>query len=272
MVRMINLIEDTPGAYGCSYEHGLSFYIKTKHHKILFDTGASGLFLKNAEYLGLDLTEIDTVILSHGHYDHGGGLLEFAKINPKAQIYVRENAFLPYYHKHPENHRYIGLDPRIESLAQVVKVTQDLVIDEELSLFTNVKGRTLWPSGNRELAVKVKDRMEQDEFSHEQYLVITDGEKKYLISGCAHNGILNILDACKKKEGRMPDVVVSGFHMMKKQGYTEEDYEMIRKTAQDLKNFPIRFFTGHCTGEIPYQIMKEILGERIQYIHSGDKL
>ena len=70
----------------------------------------------------------------------------------------------------------------------------------------------------------------------------------------------------------MPDVVVSGFHMMKKQGYTEEDYEMIRKTAQDLKNLPIRFFTGHCTGEIPYQIMKEILGERIQYIHSGDKL
>ena len=73
-MRIINLMENTKGAEGCVWEHGLSFYIETKKHKLLADTGASEAFLKNAVVLGIDLRRVDTVILSHGHYDHGGGL------------------------------------------------------------------------------------------------------------------------------------------------------------------------------------------------------
>ena len=72
-MRIINLMENTKGAEGCVWEHGLSFYIETKKHKLLADTGASEAFLKNAVVLGIDLRRVDTVILSHGHYDHGGG-------------------------------------------------------------------------------------------------------------------------------------------------------------------------------------------------------
>ena len=73
-MKIINLIENTPGIPNCGYEHGLSFYIETKNHRLLVDSGATDLFLWNAKTLGIDLTKVDTMILSHGHYDHGGGI------------------------------------------------------------------------------------------------------------------------------------------------------------------------------------------------------
>lgn len=72
-MRIITLIENTPGAPGCVHEHGLCLYIETARHTLLMDTGATGAFADNAATLGLDLTRVDTVVLSHGHYDHAGG-------------------------------------------------------------------------------------------------------------------------------------------------------------------------------------------------------
>ena len=71
-MKIINLIENTEGSSGCLFEHGLSFYVETKKHKLLVDTGATNTFIANAEKLGVDLKQVDTVILSHGHYDHTG--------------------------------------------------------------------------------------------------------------------------------------------------------------------------------------------------------
>ncbi|MFR0986450.1 MAG: MBL fold metallo-hydrolase [Frisingicoccus sp.] len=90
-MKIVNLIENTEGCSGCASEHGLSFYIETKH-KLLVDTGATDAFVRNAKMLGVDLKAVDTVILSHGHYDHGGGLPAFIKINSKAKIYIRTAA------------------------------------------------------------------------------------------------------------------------------------------------------------------------------------
>ena len=81
-MHIVTLMENTPGMPGCAYEHGLSFYAETAHHKILLDTGASDAFMKNAELLGIDLSQVDTVILSHGHYDHSGGIIPFTRLNP----------------------------------------------------------------------------------------------------------------------------------------------------------------------------------------------
>ena len=72
-MRIVNLIENTKGAEGCLYEHGLSFYIETEKHKLLADTGASDAFLANAGRLGIDLRQVEHVVISHGHYDHAGG-------------------------------------------------------------------------------------------------------------------------------------------------------------------------------------------------------
>lgn len=271
-MRILNLIENTEGAAGCLCEHGLSFYIETGGHKILADTGASGAFLMNAETLGIDLDQVDTVIISHGHYDHAGGLLAFAERNPKARIWINGLAGEQYYHKNDAMERYIGMDPRIKALPQVEWVEGDREIDQGIFLFGRALGRRLWPDGNRELKVKTETGFRQDDFLHEQYLVLEERGKRVLISGCAHNGILNILDRYREIYGEDPDVVISGFHMSRKSRYSQADHALVRDTARELQKLRTRFFTGHCTGELPYRILKEIMGPQISYVHSGQEI
>lgn len=268
-MKITNLIENIAGKQDVLFEHGLSFYIETKEHKLLVDCGQTDAFLQNAMTLGIDLKEVDSVFLSHGHYDHSGGILPFSKINAKADLYMQKKAILPYYHKTDEEERYIGIAPEISELDQVKLVDGDRKVDEELSLFSNVKGRTLWPKGNLELKKQVENDFVQDEFDHEQYLVVTEGNKRVLFSGCAHNGILNILAHYHDLYATYPDAVVSGFHMKKKE-YTKEDDVLIMETAKQLSKMPTQFYTGHCTGEYAFALMKEIMGAQLTYVHSGD--
>ena len=295
-MRIINLVENTEGASGCGVEHGLCFYIETEKHKLLMDTGQTGLLLENAEKLGIDLTEVDTVVLSHGHYDHGGGILPFAKINPTAKIYVPEKAFGEYYsmNKDGEPH-YIGLAKEIQELPQVVKVSAKASleakpeakpeaseeakaadgiyrIDDELALFSGIGSEHVIPSTNQRLKKKTEDGFVQDDFAHEQCLVISEGVKKVLLSGCAHHGILNIMDRYCELFGEEPDFVISGFHMMKKHNYSDEDINMIIDTALALRQYKTVFYTGHCTGVEPYNAMKKLMGDQLHYVHSGDEI
>lgn len=271
-MRIVNLIENTPGISGCLHEHGLSFYIETKNHKILVDTGASDALIHNAKVLGIDLTEVDTVILSHGHYDHSGGILSFVKMNPNAKIYMQKNAAGDYYHKDETVEKYIGIDKEIKNISQAFWVDGNLKIDDELELYGNVTGRRLWPQGNMELKELVNSTFLQDEFSHEQYLVVSDGEKKFLVSGCAHNGVLNILEKYRALYGENPYAMISGFHMRKKTDYTDKDIAVMEETARELCNTDTIFYTGHCTGEFPFEVMKKILGEQLIYVHSGEEI
>ena len=275
-MRIINLVENTEGTSGCGVEHGLCFYIETEKHKLLMDTGQTDLLLENAEKLGIDLTQVDTVVLSHGHYDHGGGILPFAKINPTAKIYVPEAAFGEYYamNKAGEPH-YIGLAKEIQELTQVVTVSteeENYRIDEELSLFSGIGSEHAVPSTNQRLKKKTEGGFVQDDFAHEQCLVISEGVKKVLLSGCAHHGIFNIMDRYCELFGEEPDFVISGFHMMKKHNYSDEDINMIIDTALALRQYKTVFYTGHCTGVEPYNAMKKLMGNQLHYVHSGDEI
>lgn len=274
-MRIINLVENTEGKSGCGVEHGLCFYIETEKHKLLMDAGQTELLLENAQKLGIDLTAVDTVVLSHGHYDHGGGILPFAKINPDAKIYVPEAAFGEYYsvNKAGEPH-YIGLAAEIRELSQVVKVSAEGIykIDEELSIFSGIGSKHPVPSANQRLKKKAGDDLVQDDFAHEQCLVIREGIKSILLSGCAHHGILNILDRYRELYGGEPDVVISGFHMMRRHGYSDEDINVIIDTALALRQYKTVFYTGHCTGVEPYNAMKKLMGDRLHYVHSGDEI
>ena len=140
-MRIVTLIENTPGDPRCACEHGLSLYLETHDHRLLMDTGSTGAFADNAEALGIDLTRVDTVVLSHGHYDHAGGLLRFAALNPGAPIYLQAGADGDFYH----GDRYIGIDKAITALPQVRPVRGDLRIDGELFLFAGITGRRFWP-------------------------------------------------------------------------------------------------------------------------------
>lgn len=271
-MKIINLMENTEGVAGCVYEHGLSFYIETPKHKILLDTGASDKILANAKVLGIDLSKVDTLVLSHGHYDHSGGILAVAAMNPHMKIYMQKNAVLDYFHPTPEEERYIGIDKAILELSEVVLLDGDRRLDEELSVFSNITGRRLWPQGNLTLKRKSETRFVQDCFDHEQCLVIEAEGQRILLSGCAHNGILNILDKYREVYGEEPDAVISGFHMMKKTDYTPEEMRNIRDTAEELKKYKSYFYTGHCTGLPAFSLLKEIMGDQLTYVHCGEEV
>lgn len=275
-MRIVNLIENTEGVSGCTAAHGLSFYVETGKHKLLLDLGPSDETLSNADRLGIDLSAIDTVVLSHGHYDHSGGILAFAQRNPEAAIYMQENAPGEYYADEgplaEERYRYIGIDKQIALLPQVKRVSGNYTIDEGLQLFQVHDRSHELPFTNRSLLIRQEDGFVQDDFRHEQYLVITEGQKHVLMSGCAHNGILSILDEYRALFGADPDFAVSGFHLMKRTGYKERQLEAIRSIAEELKEYRTRFVTCHCTGLTAYEIMKEIMGDQLGYVHAGEEV
>lgn len=257
------LMEDNLSGENLIAEHGLSVYVETEKHKLLVDTGKSEKTWDNANVKGVDIREIDTVILSHGHYDHSGGLMSFAAVNTDAVIYMRDNAGGEYYSYKQGEEKYIGIDKEILQLPKIELIKGNYVIDDELSLFTNVQQKYPLPKGNKRLHEKQGEEYVQDIFTHEQNLVIKYDEGKYaLISGCAHNGILNILDAFRELYKTEPAIVISGFHMIQSE-YTEDDLEEIRKVARQLATMDTIFYTGHCTGEAAYKILKEVMGKKL---------
>ena len=294
-MKIVCLMENTLGNELCQCEHGLSLYVEMDKCTFLADTGASGWFIDNAKKLNVDLTKAEAVFLSHGHYDHGGGILDFHKINPDAKVIMQKSALGDYWHKSTEVEKYIGLDSRIREMKNLVLLDGDYnfceksfdngrkgingnrcYFKEVIKIFTlnNKKQEDLkcWPEGNLVLKERKGNQYIQDSFLHEQYLILEENGKEILISGCAHNGILNIVEEYNKKYNSYPDVIISGFHMRKKNGYTEHDYEVIKKTAEELKQLGIVCYTGHCTGEEPYHLMKEIIGEQLKYLHCGDRI
>lgn len=275
-MRIINLVENELGETGCEAAHGLSFYVETENHKLLFDTSPSDVVLRNAQKLGVDLTAVDTVILSHGHYDHSGGILSFVEVNPRAKIYMQHNAGGDYYAYDGEDKgfRYIGIDKKILSSPQVQLLEGDTKLDDELQLFTVDKRAFPLPSTNKRLRELRGIEYKQDEFKHEQNLLLTADGKKILFCGCAHNGILNVMETLERKFGKelLPDLVIGGFHLMKRTEFSETDTAEVTEIANRLKDYKAHFATCHCTGFPVFNQMKEIMGEQLSYVHSGDEV
>ena len=268
-MKIITLVENTCGDERCIAEHGLSIYIETDNHKLLLDTGQTDAVVKNAEVLGVDLSAVDTVILSHGHYDHSGGILPFSKINHTAQIIMQRAAVEPHFN----GDRYIGIDKDLLDLPNVRLIDGDVQLDDELFLFSGITGRRCYPLGNRKLSRIENGEKIPDDFTHEQCLVIKQDGKHWLLSGCAHNGILNILDRYHDLFGNAPDYVITGFHMMKKDGeHSEEEKAVILQTAQELSRLNTVFYSGHCTGIPAFEMMKCVMGDQLIALHSGTYL
>ncbi|MBR6728397.1 MAG: MBL fold metallo-hydrolase [Clostridia bacterium] len=258
-MRITVLTENTTCREGLVPEHGLSLYIETGAHKILFDMGQSDLFLTHAKALGVEIAAVDVAVLSHGHYDHGGGLAAFLAANQKAPVYVNENAFAPHYRK---DGSYIGLDPALAEHERLRRVGECQEIDDTLSLFACNTRKKPYGLDTAGLCMGAPAALRPEDFCHEQYLLIREGEKTVLISGCSHKGILNIVDWFA------PDVLVGGFHLNKYATIGEGAAALDRIAARLLEG-NTRYYTCHCTGEPQYAYLKDRMEERLHYLSCG---
>ncbi len=238
------------------------------------DAGPSDVLLSNAKTLGIDLAKAEALFVSHGHYDHTGGVMAFAALNPHAAIYMRRTADGAFYSASSGDGTLhaIGIDPAILTLPQLCLTDSLYKAADDLILFGDVTGRRCLPQSNLRLYKQEGSSFVQDRFDHEQHLVVREGNRSVLFSGCAHSGILNILDRYHELFGHWPDAVVSGFHMKKSAPYTEAETKTILHTACELTKLPCRFYTCHCTGLAAYEQMKAVMGEQLAYLACGERI
>ena len=256
-MKITSLLENTTRRTDMQTEHGLSLYIETNNRKILFDMGQSELFAHNADTLGIDLSAVDIAVLSHGHYDHGGGLQTFLSINDHAPVYVHRDAFLPHYNG---TEKYIGLDVTLKHHPRLHIVDDTKEIAKGLTLYSCNALPRPHSFGSCGLTERIGDSFVDDDFRHEQYLLIEEDSKRVLISGCSHKGILDITAWFS------PDVLIGGFHVSK---FPLDN--RLKDSAQTLAAYPTDFYTCHCTGEAQYAFMKQYL-PRLQYLSCGDSI
>lgn len=272
-MKIVCLIENTSLNDTLISEHGLSFYIETAHHHVLFDLGATGAIIDNAKSLGIDLTKVDTVVISHGHVDHGGGLLAFLKINAHAKIYVHPNAFDTHFSKRQDAYVFIGLDDSLMPHNQIVFTKNTTKIDDELLIFSDVLEETFKPLANQGLyKLDAQGRYKLDDFNHEQHLIVNDQGKQVLFTGCGHRGIVNILNTAIYRKGLHPDIVIGGFHLSRHHGQIEESVPVIKSIGTYLKETKSTYYTGHCTGINPYHHLKKIMHDNLHHIQTGDSI
>jgi len=260
-MKLTCLIENVVYRGGLAGEHGLALHIDTGQHKILFDTGQTGAFCLNAPRLGVDLAEVDAVVISHGHYDHTGGLKRFMEINKKATIFGKQGIFLGKFN----GSKAISMPLALSDFGG-----RFAALDRDTELFPGIHAMTSIPvADDRDTHWKYffterEEQRQPDTFDDELFLAITTGGKLSVLSSCSHRGITNIMRAAL---GRFPlpvDLVAGGFHLKDCQP------ERVSPVIAYLREIsPSRLGINHCTGIEHYALFKQQFPTQAFYLHTG---
>lgn len=248
-MKIVTLLENTTCREDLRREHGLSLYLESQGHRLLFDMGQTDLFAENAQLLEVDLSTVEAAVLSHGHYDHGGGLTRFLQINHHAKVYASTHAFEPHYNAQNRN---IGLTPPDQSRMIFVEKSTTILPGFSLHILPQP------PVDTAGLQRMEGGRLVPEDFRHEQYLLVEEDGKRILFSGCTHKGIVQIARAFR------PDVLIGGFHLSKIQ-----DESVLGTIADALLALPTRYYTGHCTGTEQFGYLKQKMGARLEKLATG---
>lgn len=276
-MRVTVLMENSTPSSRLEARHGLSLWLELDDgRRVLFDMGPNDGFLANALSLGVDVTEADLAVVSHGHYDHGGGLGAFLAACGDAgrdvPVYVREHAFEEHVSGTPECHHAIGLDPALATDPRVRPTGERCDLGGGLALFSTARRAHPTARSNGRLMERRDGALVPDRFIHEQSLLVREGDRLALVSGCSHGGVLNLMDAAEGLAGAPLTSVVAGFHLMDPSGGTVEDEGLTRSLARELAARPARYLTCHCTGTDAFALLRDELGGRVSYLHVGSRV
>ncbi len=263
----ISAVAENVSRCGLPVEHGLSLWVEACGRRFFFDLGQGALFAENARAMGIDACEAEFAVISHGHYDHGGGIGKFLEINPKAPVYLHRNAFADCFSLKENGPKYIGLDKGLQGNPRLILTDGALEISEGLILFSGCEGNDFFSPANKRILKKVGGRLIRDDFEHEQSLIVSEGGRRVLLAGCAHSGLLNIIRRAEGIIGEPITDAVTGLHLT---GVSDKSF--IEGFARKLAKLSLRIHTCHCTGLDAYDRLKALLGGRIAYLSCGDCL
>ena len=262
---IIKIVIEDSSEHGLATEHGLCLWIEACGRRFFCDLGQTGLFADNAARLGIRPEEAEFAVISHGHYDHGGGIPVFLLLNASAPVYVHENAFSDHYSTRNGQTKYIGLPHNLQAENRIKTTDGTIQIADGIALFTGGCGNDFFSPANRRILKRDDSQLVCDDFCHEQSLLIREGDNNVLIASCAHSGILNIIRKAEQVSGMPVTHVVAGMHMS---GVTDSAF--IEGFAEVLKAKNCRYYTFHCTGREFYDRLKPVMGQQISYLSAGD--
>jgi 7,8-dihydropterin-6-yl-methyl-4-(beta-D-ribofuranosyl)aminobenzene 5'-phosphate synthase len=276
-VKVTALVENTcaPNARGLRKELGLSMFVEHAGKRILFDTGASDAFADNAAKLGVDLAAVDLVVVSHHHYDHGGGLRHFLSANQRAPVVMAQRPHGECVFNLFGLRKSIGLDPRLfeEHADRFRFVDGRMDIWPGVTVLTQIGTTFDEPRGNRLILLSDGQTLRRDRFEHELVMVLQDDEGLAVFTGCSHHGILNMVHASVKAFPGCPlKAVFGGFHLTILPMLPFMDgsrAEVVAIARQLLTYAPAHVFTGHCTGAHAFKVIKGVMGTKLEYFATG---
>ena len=278
-MKFVVLMENTaPEGSRLAAEHGLSLYIQYQEHQLLLDAGASGQFADNAAALGIDLSQVEFAVLSHGHYDHSDGLRRFFQVNERAKVYTRPTAGGAYFSTSQGEPRFIGIHRDLWEGESDRFVPQDGLtqLDEGIWLVPETVHGGPFASRETNLLRKIgRDQFVPDDFSHEQSLVLEGENGLVVFNSCSHGGIVNIVRGVKEQLQKPVYAVIGGFHLFSRTAPSGMNCspEYIHSVADALLEQGVeRVYTGHCTGPAAFSVLKERLGERLIALTGGLKV
>jgi 7,8-dihydropterin-6-yl-methyl-4-(beta-D-ribofuranosyl)aminobenzene 5'-phosphate synthase len=271
-VRITVLVENTAAHRGLLAEHGLSFWIKAGANHILFDTGQTDVFVRNARALGIDLTQASAIVLSHGHYDHTGGLASALQLAPRATVFLHPDALKPRFSRHADGtHHDVGLPNLSEH--DIRRRGAGLVLTERP---THVGGN-VFVTGAIPRLNDFEDVggdffldaqcVRPDPLADDQALYFRCAKGIVVVLGCAHAGVVNTLRYVQSLAGECPvHMVIGGMHLLHaSERRLNETLQFFRQNQQMI------VAPGHCTGFRQTMAIWSHLADRCRTLNVGSE-
>ena len=269
-VEITVLVDDQAGE-GLASEHGLSLWIAAGKRRILFDTGQGAVLAPNARRLGVPLEETETVVLSHGHYDHTGGLGDVLTSAPGANLVLHPDATATRYSVGPSRTaRSIGMPEDVRVLVERMPCDKVTWSDRPVNLASHIgvtgpiARRTSFERSRGPFFLDGHGQL-QDPITDDQALWIATPTGLVVCVGCCHAGLVNTLDHVRRVTGVFEvRAVLGGFHL------TSANSQRLRQTIEALRTIaPDLVVPCHCTGQRAVGLLQEAFGDRVSGCRSG---
>ena len=270
-VELVILVDNVAGTGGLQAEHGLSILVSGPGRKVLFDAAATPeTLLANARTLGVDLASLDSVVISHGHYDHTGGLGAVVQGRPGLKVYVHSGAFNRRWSDQPGRPlRDISCPHSIEWLYQSGAVFHSVTHPERLEGWLVVSGPIGGPKHGRDVyVVRKAGEMVVDSFEDEMCLLVRGQDGWAVITGCCHRGLRNTLrTASFLARGEALTALIGGLHLRK------AGTHKLNEVVELVRRHKVRsLYPCHCTGEESVRFLQAALPGQVRVISAGSRV